>query len=150
MAPQQKPGARSRPMTDLVVPCGECGTAMVLKQGRYGRFWACPRFPACRGRHAAHQSSGLPMGVPTNEAGIRARRHAHAAFDPIWQRGGMTRRDAYRWLTKAMGATKQVHIGEMSVEECERVERLCAELPRPEDADNDPDGMLGDGNPAEP
>ena len=30
------------------VPCEKCGTLMVYKQGRYGRFLACPRFPECR------------------------------------------------------------------------------------------------------
>ena len=31
------------------VPCDECGTLMVYKMGRFGRFLACPRFPECRG-----------------------------------------------------------------------------------------------------
>jgi len=31
------------------VPCDQCGTLMVYKMGRYGRFLACPRFPECRG-----------------------------------------------------------------------------------------------------
>ena len=30
------------------VPCAECGTLMVYKRGRFGRFLACPRFPECR------------------------------------------------------------------------------------------------------
>ncbi|MBQ9409860.1 MAG: type I DNA topoisomerase [Clostridia bacterium] len=30
------------------VPCANCGTLMVYKRGRYGRFLACPRFPECR------------------------------------------------------------------------------------------------------
>ena len=30
------------------IPCAECGTLMVYKRGRYGRFLACPRFPECR------------------------------------------------------------------------------------------------------
>ncbi len=29
------------------VPCAECGTLMVYKRGRFGRFLACPRFPEC-------------------------------------------------------------------------------------------------------
>ena len=29
-------------------PCEKCGAMMVIKQGRYGRFMACPRFPECR------------------------------------------------------------------------------------------------------
>lgn len=30
------------------VVCDQCGAMMVYKQGRYGRFLACPRFPECR------------------------------------------------------------------------------------------------------
>ena len=30
------------------VPCDKCGTMMVYKMGKYGRFLACPNFPECR------------------------------------------------------------------------------------------------------
>lgn len=30
------------------VPCDKCGTMMVYKMGKYGRFLACPNFPDCR------------------------------------------------------------------------------------------------------
>ena len=30
------------------VPCEKCGAMMVYKMSRYGRFLACPNFPACR------------------------------------------------------------------------------------------------------
>ena len=30
------------------VPCDKCGTMMVYKMGRFGRFLACPNFPDCR------------------------------------------------------------------------------------------------------
>ncbi len=30
------------------IPCEVCGTPLVYKMGRYGRFLACPRFPECR------------------------------------------------------------------------------------------------------
>ncbi|MCR4577638.1 MAG: type I DNA topoisomerase, partial [Clostridiales bacterium] len=30
------------------VPCPNCGSMLVYKRGRYGRFLACPRFPECR------------------------------------------------------------------------------------------------------
>ena len=30
------------------VPCDICGRMMVVKQGRYGKFLACPGFPECR------------------------------------------------------------------------------------------------------
>ena len=30
------------------VKCEKCGRMMVYKQGRYGKFLACPGFPECR------------------------------------------------------------------------------------------------------
>ena len=30
------------------VPCDKCGRMMVFKQGRFGKFLACPGFPECR------------------------------------------------------------------------------------------------------
>jgi len=30
------------------VPCEKCGRMMVIKQGKYGKFLACPGFPECR------------------------------------------------------------------------------------------------------
>ena len=30
------------------IPCDKCGAMMVYKMGRYGKFLACPNFPACR------------------------------------------------------------------------------------------------------
>ena len=28
--------------------CEKCGANMVLKQGRYGYFYACPNYPTCQ------------------------------------------------------------------------------------------------------
>jgi len=30
------------------IPCEQCGRMMVIKTGRYGRFLACPGYPACK------------------------------------------------------------------------------------------------------
>ncbi len=30
------------------IPCEKCGSLMVVKEGRYGKFLACPAFPKCR------------------------------------------------------------------------------------------------------
>ncbi|OQB23665.1 MAG: DNA topoisomerase 1 [Firmicutes bacterium ADurb.Bin182] len=30
------------------IPCDKCGTMMVYKTGRFGKFLACPNFPSCR------------------------------------------------------------------------------------------------------
>ncbi len=39
------------------VRCDDCSSPMVIKQGRFGRFLACSRYPECRG------TKSLPTGV---------------------------------------------------------------------------------------
>ncbi len=42
------------------VPCEKCGAMMVYKMSRYGRFLACPNFPACRHTMALPNNIGVP------------------------------------------------------------------------------------------
>ena len=41
------------------VPCEKCGAMMVYKMSRYGKFLACPNFPACRHTLALPKSIGV-------------------------------------------------------------------------------------------
>jgi len=34
------------------IPCDKCGAMLVYKMGRFGKFLACPKFPACRNTKA--------------------------------------------------------------------------------------------------
>jgi DNA topoisomerase-1 len=43
--------------------CPECAAAMVLKRGRFGRFFACTRYPECKG------TKSVPLGVPCPKCG---------------------------------------------------------------------------------
>lgn len=66
--------------------------------------------------------------TPGNNAIMQARSKAHAAFDPLWKTGAMTRPDAYRLLRKALGKTrKECHIGLFSEGDCQRVIEFCKE-----------------------
>jgi DNA topoisomerase I len=40
------------------IPCEHCGKLMVVKQGRYGKFLACPGFPECRNTKAILKDTG--------------------------------------------------------------------------------------------
>jgi len=42
------------------VPCEKCGAMMVYKMSRYGKFLACPNFPACRHTMALPKDIGVP------------------------------------------------------------------------------------------
>jgi len=54
-------GHGEEPEVDVV--CPECGAAMVVKRGRFGRFLACSRYPDCKG------SLPLLIGVDCPECG---------------------------------------------------------------------------------
>ncbi len=45
-------------VTDVI--CEKCGRNMVLKTGRYGKFYACPGFPECRNTKAYHELLDVP------------------------------------------------------------------------------------------
>lgn len=106
---------------DLV--CPECGAEMRLKPSRFGLFYGCSRWAEtnCGGSHGAH-ANGTPLGEPANEETKKARRAAHHVFDHLWRGGPMSRKEAYRWLRKALGMTaEQAHIGKFSREQCKAV-----------------------------
>ena len=42
------------------IPCDKCGKMMVIKQGRFGKFLACPGFPACRNAKPLLRDTGVP------------------------------------------------------------------------------------------
>lgn len=55
----------------------------------------------------------------------RARIAAHAAFDPLWQSGRMTRRQAYGELARRLGIPKhKAHMQMFDIAMCERVVAL--------------------------
>ncbi len=59
----------------------------------------------------------------------RARTLAHQAFDELWSgpRSHMTRKEAYRWLTKAMRISpERAHIRLMTKNECRLLRWLVA------------------------
>lgn len=45
-------------VTDII--CERCGRNMVIKNGRYGKFLACPGFPECRNTKVLVQKIGVP------------------------------------------------------------------------------------------
>ncbi len=45
------------------IPCEECGAMMVYKNGRFGRFLACPNFPTCKNTKPVLKYLGVPCPV---------------------------------------------------------------------------------------
>ena len=112
--------------------CPDCQVAMelILHRDSGRRFWGCPNYPACTISVGAHQKDGSPMGTPACAEVREWRIKAHDEFDKLWKEGGLTRDEAYRWLTKAMKIkTGIAHIGEFDVTQCRKVIGLCKLTP---------------------
>lgn len=89
--------------------CDKCNMpAKLLKNstpvyGRdYGPVWVCGNFPLCDARCGCHKGTHNPLGTLADAETRRLREQCHAAFDPLWRRGAMTRKEAYGRLAKAM------------------------------------------------
>ena len=116
------PGERK----DLKCPEPDCPGTLVLKESRYGHFYGCNKwsYNQCPGAHGAHPD-GSPMGVPAPKETRRARTLTHEKFDRLWKEGHLSRRQAYRWLQRAMKMTEeQAHIGRFTIEQCRTLYRL--------------------------
>ena len=116
----------------LSVPdtCRFCKGAvkMINNAEVYGREFGWPltyRCECCGARVGTHPGTDIPLGTLADEATQKARKEAHAAFDPIWR--GKTpwhRAQAYKALARAMGV-RAAHISWFDADECQRVVRLC-------------------------
>jgi ssDNA-binding Zn-finger/Zn-ribbon topoisomerase 1 len=104
------------------IKCGDCGKAMELIDGKYGWQYRCTNYPWCRGIVGCHQKTKEPLGIPVNAATRIARIKAHDAFDDLWQKGNITRAQAYRYMAGEIGIQ---HIGECSLEQCETIIEWC-------------------------
>ena len=114
--------------------CGECESPMVLRKSRFGMFYGCTKFPACKGTHGAHPD-GLPLGVPANEETKKARIAAHNAFDKLWKdrqknlgcSRTVARGECYAWLAVELDMRKDdCHIGRFDIDACNHVIAVCA------------------------
>lgn len=41
---------KEEPIEEKKISCPECGAKMTEREGPYGKFWGCSRFPLCRGK----------------------------------------------------------------------------------------------------
>lgn len=101
-------------------------------------FWLCRKCDAYVGCHLAganvQQPDGtwvrsdgtLPLGRLANPALRAAKRAAHAAFDPIWKDGVMSRKEAYAWLANELNIpVLECHMGEFDCQQCATVVKIC-------------------------
>lgn len=118
--------------------CPYCGSDAELTTGykvyphrldlAHLRVWACFPCDAWVGTHK-NSPTHAPLGRLANAELRKAKMAAHAAFDPLWKSGQMTRKEAYKRLSEKMGLTPdQTHIGMFDVEQCKTVVLLCTPM----------------------
>ena len=89
-------------------------------------FYNCAPCGAYVGCHPTGDGKS-PLGRLANAELRRAKSDAHAAFDPLWREGSMSRHQAYKWLAQQMGIDKsEAHIGMFDVAQCKRVVQISA------------------------
>jgi uncharacterized protein DUF3268 len=83
----------------------------------------CDAYVGCR------PGTDEPLGTPAGPGLRRLRGLAHAAFDPLWLRGGMSRSEAYLWLSERMGLSlASAHIGMFNEDQCRQAVAHVARL----------------------
>lgn len=116
-----------------MLPCNYCYKSAELVTGREiyphrldlhdKRFYRCVPCGAIVG---CHPGTTRALGRLANAELRKARMAAHAAFDPLWRSGRMTRGAAYKWLAARLGVDGGLcHIGEFELKICQRLVTLC-------------------------
>ena len=104
-------------MTRSAPKCPTCGNRARRTETRYGPRYACCDLVAWGNK---------PL---TDDATRQARRNAHAAFDPIWQDGILSRDKAYRVLAQELRvANEAAHMNEMPRELALKVPEAAARI----------------------
>lgn len=119
----------------MSLTCPECGAPMELRPSKFGNdrvYYACT-VEGCRGAHGAHPD-GRPLGKPADQATKKMRIAAHEEFDKLWKQGGMSRSEAYAWMRKVLGLTKdEAHIANFDSPTCGRLIRAVWAKLEPDD-----------------
>lgn len=80
------------------------------------KFWRCTPCDAWVG---VHNGTENPLGILAKAELRKLKTLVHAAFDPIWQKRGMGRSKAYRWLAEGLGISKEeCHVGMFDEARC--------------------------------
>lgn len=58
------------PVIETDIVCEKCGSKMVVKSGRFGKFAACPSYPACRNTKALDKD-GNPVTAESKTADVK-------------------------------------------------------------------------------
>ena len=88
----------------------------------YGFIYLCNAYPRCDARVRCHPRTIIPMGTLADKELRRWRSLAHRKFDPLWQSGVFSNRQAaYKWLSKALRLPlERTHVAMFDIPQCQR------------------------------
>lgn len=111
--------------------CPYCGASVVYRSadGIYqnndkgAMLYVCSHYPACDAYVRVHGRHETARDWKYGNRELRAlRRTAHFYFDQMYQRGLMTKQEAYQWMANLIGAPlSQAHIGYLREYYCTQV-----------------------------
>lgn len=89
----------------------------------------------CNARVGCHKGTTRPLGNVANEVLRLKRMETHRVFDASWKRQGMSRTEAYRWLSAQLRLPEgRAHIGGFEMDQCQKVIDLCERIENKEAA----------------
>lgn len=91
--------------------------------GKSYMMWICA---PCDAYVGCHQNTKKPLGTLANKETRQWRMKAHEAFDPLWKKAGLQRREAYNFISNKLG--REVHVGESNIEQCKEIIALCSPI----------------------
>lgn len=124
-----KPAQNQAPKASIEVFCDYCGEQAHLVTGKQLyphrpdlagiKAWQCT---PCDASVGCHKNSENPLGRLANKALKKMKMKAHAAFDPLWKSGEMSRTEAYEWLQDKLNLDPDAcHIGKFDETMCQKV-----------------------------
>ena len=106
--------------------CPYCGNEAHLEEfliiygQSWGPVWMCEKYPDCDAWIACHPRTTLPLGALANKELREMRKKAHACFDFVWINKLMSRKEAYKELSKRLNLS-EIHIGESDISVCIKI-----------------------------
>jgi len=86
---------------------------------RYGTSYMCYYCKPCDAYVGCHNNTREPLGTMANKELREWRHKAHLVFDPLWQKWGLKRDEAYKILDTFF--KREIHIGSADIETCKKI-----------------------------
>lgn len=92
----------------------------------YGMIYLCRDCDAYCG---VHKNTEIALGRLANKNLRELKKKAHFYFDQLWKERGMTRYEAYGWLSKTLNLPREyTHIGFFTEDVCKNTISYCYEF----------------------